>query len=281
MKFQIKNIVAIIIVALTLGSCSSDDSKSTVNELDGLTKFKEIENDMHTIELYSYRKVEQGYNEIAMKIKDNATGQYIKDAEIEWLPMMHMTMMSHSCPNSEVKTIGTSGTVYAGNIVFQMAENDDEYWDLKIDYNINGTDYTMTSGIDVPASDKQRVTTFKGTDNVRYILALVEPKNPRVALNDMIVGLYKMNSMTSFSVVDNFTIKIDPRMPSMGNHGSPNNVDLEQSTIDKLYHGKLALTMTGYWRINLQLLDEEDEVLKGETITDVAPESSLYLEIEF
>ncbi len=268
-------------VAITLGSCSSEDSNPTVNELDGLTKFKEIENDTHTIELYSYMKVEQGYNEIAIKIKNKSTGQYIKDAEIEWLPMMHMKMMSHSCPSSEVKTIGTSGTVYAGNIVFQMAENDEEYWDLKIDYKINGIDYTMTSSIDVPASNKQRVTSFTGTDNARYVLALVQPKNPRVALNDMVVGLYKMNTMTSFSVVDNFTIKIDPRMPSMGNHGSPNNVDLKQSATDQLYHGKMALTMTGYWKINLQLLNEEDEVLKGETITNDVPQSSLYLEVEF
>jgi hypothetical protein len=84
----------------------------------------------------------------------------------------------------------------------------------------------------------------------------------------------------SFPVVDDYTIKIDPRMPSMGNHTSPNNVDLTQGS-DDLYHGKLSLTMTGYWKINLQLMNSQDEVLKGETITEETPASSIYLEIEF
>jgi hypothetical protein len=99
----------------------------------------------------------------------------------------------------------------------------------------------------------------------------------------MVAAVFKMQDMMNFPIVDNFKLKIDPRMPSMGNHGSPNNVDLTQSVSDKLYHGKLALTMTGLWRINLQLLNASNEVLKGEAILDSDPlsVSSLYFEIEF
>ena len=70
-------------------------------------------------------------------------------------------------------------------------------------------------------------------------------------------------------------------MPSMGNHGSPNNVDLTQSLADEFYHGKLSLTMTGYWKINLQLANAAGTVLKGEEVTDQNPASSLFFEIEF
>ena len=90
-----------------------------------------------------------------------------------------------------------------------------------------------------------------------------------------------MENMMSFPVVNDLKVKIDPRMPSMGNHGSPNNVNLSQSASDKLYYGKLSLTMTGYWKINLQLLNESNVILKGETITDLVPASSIYFEIEF
>lgn len=279
MKFQLKNIIAVIVIALSL-SCCTTENDNVSDELSGFTKFKEITNATHTIELYSQMTVQQGYNTIAMKIKDNKTGFYIKDAAITWLPLMHMSMMSHSCPNSTVSKMGTSGTVYSGTIVFQMASNSTEYWDLKIDYSSNATSYTVTSVLNVPASARQRVTTFTGSDNVNYVLAYAEPTNPKVAVNDIAVSLYKMNSMTSFSTVDNYTIKIDPRMPSMGNHGSPNNVDLTQST-DNLYHGKMALTMTGYWKINLQILNASSTVLKGEAISDTVPSSSLYLEVEF
>ncbi|WP_321538517.1 hypothetical protein [Flavobacterium piscinae] len=120
-----------------------------------------------------------------------------------------------------------------------------------------------------------------GTDNVRYIVALIDPRNPKVALNDMTVGVYKMENMMNFPVVNNYTLKIDPRMPSMGNHGSPNNLDLTQSDSDEFYHGKVSLTMTGYWKINLQLLNASDEVLKGEVVTETTESSSIFFEIEF
>nr|WP_315166975.1 hypothetical protein [uncultured Flavobacterium sp.] len=282
MKFQLKNIIAILVIAFAFASCSNTEDTNTVNELDGITKFKEIVNATHTIELYAHMGyLEQGFNEISLRIKDNATGEYVKNASVSWLPLMHMTMMTHSCPKSEVEKVTTAGTLYEGNIVFQMAQNATEYWDLKIDYTINGTNYTATSVIDVPASAKQRVTTFIGTDNIKYILAYAEPHHPKVALNDITVAVYKMESMMSFPIVDNYKVKIDPRMPSMGNHGSPNNVDLTQSVADQLYHGKLSLTMTGFWKINLQLLNASDVVLKGETVTDVVPASSIYFEIEF
>ena len=282
MKFKLKNILAGVAIALAFYSCSSDSDTPVVNELAELTKIKEITNATHTIELYSRTgALEQGYNNISLRIKDKVSGDYVKNATVNWMPLMHMATKTHSCPKSGVEKITTDGTLYKGNIVFQMAQNASEYWDLKIDYTINGAAFTVTSIIDVPASAKQRVTTFTGTDNTRYIVAYIEPHHPKVALNGFTVGVYKMETMMNFPIVDNFKVKIDPRMPSMGNHGSPNNVDLSQSASDKLYYGKLSLTMTGYWKINLQLLNESNVILKGETITDLVPASSIYFEIEF
>ena len=263
-----------------LASCSSDDS-STQSELDGLNKIQEIENTTHIIELYNANgALEQGYNGISLRIKNKTTNEYEDNATITWMPKMHMTSMTHSCPMSSISRTPLKETLYNGYIVFQMAQNATEYWDLEINYTINEVDYTATAVIDVPASTKQRVTTFTGTDNVKYILALIDPSDPKVAINNATFGLFKMQTMMSFPIVDNYTIKIDPRMPSMGNHGSPNNVNLTQFS-DDLYHGKLSLTMTGYWKINLQLLNASDEVLKGDEITESVTASSIYFEVEF
>ena len=282
MKFQLKNIVAVLFMALALISCSDNDDSTTVNELDGLTKFQEMTNTTHTIELYSHTGVlVQGYNEVKLRIKDNVTNQYIKNATVSWMPVMHMAMMNHSCPNSEVEKITTEGTLYEGYIMFQMAQNDTEYWDLKIDYSIDGVDYTTTSVIDVPASAKRTVNTFTGTDGVKYLVAYVEPHHPSVALNDMKVGVWKMQDMMTFPVVEGYTLKIDPRMPSMGNHSSPNNVHATQTSTGELYNGKLSLTMTGYWKINLQLAKPDGTIVKGEEITDTVTASSIFFEIEF
>lgn len=268
----------------TFTSCSSEEEEIMlpVNELTGLAKIQELSNETHSIELYSATgNFDQGYNAVSMRLKNTATGQYEKNADITLVPLMHMAMMTHGCPVSAVtKSVGKDA-LYEGNIVFQMAQNETEYWELRVDYTIAGVSYTAAGQIDVPAATRQRVTSFTGTDGVRYIIALIDPNTPRVATNDMTVGLYKMDSMMAFSTVDHFSIQIDPRMPSMGNHGSPNNTDLVQSALDKLYHGKLSLTMTGYWRINLQLRNAENELLKGEAVTTENPQSSLYLETEF
>lgn len=281
MKNQLKKI-ALFLVAIAFASCSSDDNTPTANELDGLIKVKEITNDTHTIELYTRSgKTEQGYNDIQLRIKDNVDNQYIKNAEITWMPIMHMATMSHSCPFSPVEKVINEGTLYNGYIMFQMAQNATEYWDLKVDYTIEGVAYTATSVIDVPASAKRTVNTFTGPDNVKYLVAYVEPTTPKVALNNMKIGVWKMQTMMNFPVVDGFTVKIDPRMPSMGNHSSPNNVHATQTTAGDLYNGKLSLTMTGYWKINLQVVNTEGNVIKGEEITDAVEASSIYFEIEF
>ncbi len=284
MKSLLKYTIAFFLLAstITFTSCSSNDDSTPTDELANLTKFKEFTNGTHTVELYAHMgSLEQGYNEISLRIKDNTTAEYVKNAEISWMPIMHMAMMNHSCPKSDVEKVTPNGTLYNGYIVFQMAQNDTEYWDLKVDYIINGTPFTATSVIDVPASVKRRVNTFTGTDGAKYIVAYAEPHHPKVAINDVTLGVWKMQDMMNFPVVDGYTIKIDPRMPSMGNHSSPNNVDAMQKVSGGLYEGKLSLTMTGYWKINLQLLNAESTVLKGEAITDTVLESSLFVEIEF
>lgn len=275
-------ILSLAILAI-FASCSSDNEETvTVNELDGLTKIQEMTNDTHVVELYSATGVlQQGYNAISLRIKNKTTNEYEKNATVSWAPLMHMTSMQHACPYSVVTKTSGKETLYNGYIVFQMAQNDTEYWKLKVNYTINGAEYNVNEVISVPASAKRRVTSFMGTDGTKYVLALMEPISPKVAINDIKMGVFKMENMMSFPIVNNYTVKIDPRMPSMGNHGSPNNVNLTQSATDLLYNGKLSLTMTGYWKINLQLLNSANEVLKGEEITETIAASSIYFEVEF
>lgn len=277
--------ITILALAFTFFSCSSDDNSSAeipMDETIGLQKIQEISNENHTIELYSQNgSLIQGYNHITLRVKDKKTNTYIKDAKINWLPLMHMAMMEHSCPKSAVTKTSDKQTLYEGDIIFQMAQNETEYWDLNLTYTVNTISYTAADRIKVPASAKQTVSTFTGTDGVRYLAAYIAPQNPKVATNDISIGVYKMQDMMTYSIVNNFKIKMDPRMPSMGNHGSPNNTNLIQSATDDFYKGKLSLTMTGYWKINLQLLNASDEVLKGEPITTENPASSLFFEIEF
>ncbi|MCP4485126.1 MAG: hypothetical protein GY823_11275 [Flavobacteriaceae bacterium] len=279
----LKYLLPILLVA-TLISCTKDDDDVflPVNEVEDLTLIQEISNDTHTVEMYSISgNLSQGYNDITIRLKDKTTGDFVEDAMFMWNPMMHMTQMMHSCPKSDLVKVSGMETIYNGYIVFQMAENADEGWDLTFDYTIDGEDFTAVGDISVPATDRKVVSVFMGTDDVRYIIAYVEPQSPEVMVNDVTFGLYKMENMMSFPVVEDFKIMLDPRMPSMGNHTSPNNEDLVYNAASNMYDGKLSLTMTGYWKLNLMLENQDGEILKGEEVTEDNESSSLYLEIEF
>jgi hypothetical protein len=263
-------------------SCSDDDNNTEVDELAGLLKVQEFTNDTHVMEAYTKSgKFIQGYNDITLRIKDKTTGKYIDNAQISWMPVMHMMSMNHSCPKSAVIKVAEAKTTFNGYIVFQMPENDMEGWDLTMDYNIGGMNYTVKDDISVPASGKQVVTSFMASDGKRYIVALIEPSDPKVAVNDMRVGVYTMENMMSFPVVKNFRLDLDPRMPGMGNHSSPNNQNLVFNSAENVYDGKLSLTMTGYWKLNLILRNEGGTVMKGEPVTETNESSTLFLEIEF
>lgn len=278
---KIKYILPILML-LFISSCTNNDDDEILDETIELNHIKTLSNTNHDIEIFSTKKgLQQGYNNIFLRIKDKSTNNYIKNATLTWKPVMHMTNMMHSCPKSAIKKAEGKQTLYNGYIIFQMAENATEKWGLTINYTVNNVNYTVKDFISVPAAAKKNVTVFMDANKTRYVLALIDPTEPRVGLNNFTVGLYKMETMMSFPMVENHMIKHDPRMPSMGNHSSPNNTDLAFDTTSKMYKGKLSLTMTGYWKLNLMLYNNTNQLIKGEAITTNNDSSSLFLEIEF
>lgn len=280
---KLKYIIPILCITLFTMSCSNDDdTNATINEVEGLSKIQELTNATHTLELFNKSgKFKTGYNAISIRVKDNTTQDFVENASLSWMPVMQMPTMAHSCPKSSIAKAQGKNTVYEGFIVYQMTNEDGSGWSLKVDYTIDGANYSVTSDIAVFQNEFQNVTSFKGIDDVRYLVALVEPKNPKIAINKLKVGVFKMETMMSFPTVPDYGITLDPRMPSMGNHSSPNNKDLTYNAVDKMYHGDLSLTMSGYWVLNLKLLNTAGKILKGENITEERIKSSLYLELDF
>ena len=271
--------LAALIVAALLAACSTDTPSQTPNPIHGQLLVSQMENGQHVVELYSENPLVNGFNTISLKFKDKATGNYLEGADVSWMPVMHMASMSHSCPFSEIEVHPSDPSVYVGYIAFQMAQNDTDYWTLKIDYTVNGADFSVQDNISVAPGALRTVNSFMGSDGKKYVVALAGPKAPQVALNDMTAVVYRMESMMQFVPVSGYTLKIDPRMPGMGNHGSPNNTDLIM--IGNFYRGKLSLTMTGLWRINLILEGPSGDVIKGEPVTEDNPQSSIFFELEF
>ena len=278
---------AIVGLTILLTSCNKDDVKgiTPADEVVGLQKIDSLIKDNYTF--YVYKKdtgnLVVGYNEVYIQLKNNTTGKYVEDATLSWKPLMHMTSMSHACPYSTISKVADTKTVYKGYFIFIMASDNMEYWEITYDY-ISGKD-TLAQVTNRPtvvqSTGRVRYKSFKGVDNTSYFLALVDPTTPKVGTNDITAYLYKKVDMLTFNPVQNYTVEIDPRMPDMENHTSPSNVNLTYDSTTGLYKGKLNLTMTGYWKINLIVRDASNTIQKGESITSTTTASSIYFELDF
>jgi hypothetical protein len=191
---------------------------------------------------------------------------------------------------------------YSGYAVFTSESNPMGIWEVYISFTNNNQTFTVHQPVNVQVQTNKNLnmTSFTGNDGEQYFIALVAPQKPKVAVNELVAGIYKYNQPTtpagnfpdpsqfSYSEVSNHTLLLDPRMPepSMGNHSSPNNLDLTQHT-DGLYYGMVNYTMTGNWTLNFILRNPNGEVIKGtEVPTDFTPgiegaKSELHIDILF
>ena len=127
------------------------------------------------------------------------------------------------------------------------------------------------------------MTQFVGNDGKQYYIALIAPELPKVAINNLIAGIWVQEETSSlpelingkpnpnkfiYSVANNYILELDPRMPGedMGNHSSPNNEHLTQKE-DGFYHGRVNYTMTGYWTLNFILKNHLRNVIKGTEVS--------------
>lgn len=245
----------------------------------------------------------KGYNEIRLKIINIHTNEPIHNSAVTFLPILTDNGDNKtSCPHSYDLVYEANGDYYSGYSVFTSESGVTGTWELYVGFTDNDRTHTFNQTISVWQQDNANLnmTSFTGNDGETYVIALIAPQKPRVAENELVAGIYKYNrpadlggtfpdpSQFLFAQASKYTLLLDPRMPepSMGNHSSPNNRDLEQQN-DGLYYGVVNYTMTGNWTLNFILLDENGEILKGtEVPTDFTPgiegtKSELYIDILF
>lgn len=273
----------IALTTLLIISCNKEDIKDKNNEdtFENLYKIASQDFENHSLEIFSTEKhLNTGYNSLYFRFISKEDGDYFIPENFDWAPVMYMHGMSHGAPSGE-NLIKVKPYQYLENYaIFQMASEGEDYWVLSLEYEWKERNYSFEKEITVKQNTRQRVSVFDGNDNQSYILALIEPKNPKIGINIIKTALYSSEDMHHFFPVENYTLKIDPRMPSMGNHSSPDNEDLIHEN-NGIYKGKINFSMTGYWKLNFQIINTEDEVIKGEEITEDNPSSTVYLEVEF
>ena len=256
--------------------CSAEEALQVYRFLQGVSIIPELSVEVDgKYNVYAYSKtgsLHTGYNELYFVATKKISGNYVKNFEVKNItPLMYMTQMnmSHSTPVSAGVESFNDGylAVKRGWVSFLMNSSENGSWTISYDVDVLGsTGGTGNVNITVDAlpDGQEWLKTFKVGDEV-YVLSLVNPTDWQTGTNAIQAYVSKKSQpiTTPYALAtERFTIEIDPRMPDMGNHTSPDNVALTRQE-DGSYVGRVNLTMTGLWRIHLTVKDAEGNIVAG------------------
>ena len=293
--------VVVVLLGTTVTSCNSnDDGVQAGIEIPGITITDDVDccsaeealqvyRFLQTVKIvpelstvvdgkynvFAYTKtgaLHSGYNDIYFVATKQSTGNYIKNFDVTNItPLMHMVKMDmyHSTPVGPDAASFNDGYLAVKRtwVSFVMNTSDAGSWTLSYDALVLG----KTGGVekqDVVVNalpDGQAwLKSFKVGDDT-YYLSLVNPNEWQTGTNGIRAYVSKKSAKatTPYTLAsDIFTIDIDPRMPDMGNHTSPDNTALVKQT-DGSYQGTINLTMTGLWRIHLTVRNADGDIVAG------------------
>lgn len=261
-----KHIVTFILITtlvLPFSSCKKKDTKveepidnETTNPTLTLVKIGEtyLSGGNAKAVVYSTKELETGYNEIYVALYDSTDGSRLSRGHFEVTPMMDMGSMQHSSPVENTEDTTTTNGYFKCGVVFTMPGGASK-WSLNFAFH-NHKNEKMgrgSLGISVKAStpSRSKSTLIFQENNAALFLTFLNPLKPAVGINDLEITLHKKINNNQFDPVNDYTIQMEPVMPSMG-HSSPNNVN-PVLTANGHYKGKVNFTMSGLWQIKLKL----------------------------
>jgi len=250
------------ICLIFLSSCGKDAVEiDPVTEL-GLQKIGEQAQGDTRVIVWGDKSIESGYEKLYVQVL-NAAGKSINDGTLELTPMMEMNMdggsMVHSAPSDPTR-LGKHDLFESG-VVFTMPSNGEHgKWELQLKHtSLNKEVTNFKILVQVAANKEAKVKTIRTKNNDRYVVSFYLSQAPKIGVNEANFTIHKQESMMSFPAFEAATITIDPRMPDMDNHSSPNNVNPTYKK-EGHYSGKLNYTMSGFWRVNFKVTIEGEEI---------------------
>ena len=271
--------------------CSAEEALAVFNFLQTVKPIEGVELEVdgqYKVKVYSRTgTLHTGYNDLYFVATKASSGNYIKFLDITNLtPLMFMSKMNmyHSTPTSgEVGVVDINlAAVKHGWVSFLMNTSEAGSWTLAFDAEVlkkKGSLEDTSITVDALPEGQQWLKNFKVGDQT-FFLSIVNPTDWQTGKNTITAYVsQKSNPITTPYALaqEQFTIEIDPRMPDMGNHTSPDNVALTKQA-DGSYQGTVNLTMTGRWRIHLAIKDAQGKVVAGgDELADGY--SSLYWEV--
>lgn len=296
-----KKVLMLFLAAVTLGftSCNSNDDENGI-VIDGIDLSKDVDccSAEEALQVYKFLQTVHyipelstsvdglydvkvfsktgtlhiGYNDLYFVVTKKKTGNYVKFFDIKnFTPLMNMVKMNmwHSTPvGGALEVLDTKRpAVKRGWVSLLMSTSEAGYWQFSYDIEVLGSKGRLEEkevNVKGLSEGQDWLKSFK-VGNDTYYLSLVNPNDWATGQNAIQAYISKKSSpaTTPYAVAsETFTVEIDPRMPDMGNHTSPNNVALTKQP-NGSYKGSINLTMTGLWRIHLTVRDAQGNVVAG------------------
>ncbi|PYF70594.1 FixH family protein [Pedobacter nutrimenti] len=254
-----KKLYAFAFLLVIFAACKKDGN-AVPDPKEGLQKISEAyaPGISTKVELWAKNGLSTGYNQLFVILYDSVSNQAVTKAVIKILPVMNMEMngmhMSHSTPCVQPESDLAENTLFPFAAVFTMAGNTEQNkWSFEISIKRDGQTKTGIArlGIKVGPSSPERVKMLTTAEGDKLVVAYFFPISPKIGINELEIIVYRQQNLMSFVPAEDYLLASTPEMPAMG-HGSPNNVDPAYAK-NGGYRGKVNFTMTGDWRINLEL----------------------------
>lgn len=255
------NITALMLLLLI--SCNKDEVEPSFTS--GLVNIAEsvTNNNQFKVTLFASDTLFHGYNPIYFSLEDTDNDEAVSTAQLSLYPEMDMLTMRHSAPVEQADETANNHGLFEAAIVFIMPDTDEMKWRIKVNINTNEKEDSVWLSIPrVKSLEEPRIINFisAADSSTKYFVSLVQPAEPRVGINEFELAIHYKKSMMSFPADEQLSLSIDPQMPSM-DHGSPNNVD-PVHTANGHYTGKVNFTMTGWWRVFIDMQKNGEKISK-------------------
>ena len=243
--------VLFILTTFSLLSCSEEETRPDPTR--GLIRVADVwaAGAATRAEIWAAEPIFTGYNKITFLLYDSLTGQALTDAQVSVMPLMQMADKSHSCPVEN--PVYEPNAAYKGAIIFTMPSGDAGTWTLhlKVQRKSDGKTGEASIPVTVEMRSPSPLIIFKTVAEEKFVLAAHFAERARIGTNPLELIVFRAEGH-SFVPAEGLNFTIRTEMPSM-DHGSPNNI----SPIHERgghYKGQVNFTMSGDWRIHLQIL---------------------------
>jgi hypothetical protein len=291
-RFKYITMAALAIVSVLSCSKKDDDKPTPPVPSTPPTQLKtvaETKVDTYTVRLQNTSGTfVMGYNDVTLSVTD-ASGKEVPVEEATFAPRMEMYKkegenskvvdFTHTCPHT---ALAKEGNVWKSQALFQMMTGTTGSWYGIVTFKVGGEekridrlDFVVKPQTNKALGTVNRFVLFSGDKGQMHLYALVAPEAPKIGENELVLGVWKMESRENFPKVIDLTIEVTVKEKGNTNPLSTTTLRYERD----FYRGKISYPKAGTYILAYKLKDAQGQEIQPKNNKGVA--TTIGTEIQF